>query len=160
MEDFLNPFNDVEKEFLFVSNNMTSMRFEKVEHVKLVTSSKYEDENCFHYPTMYEMNCGPTFWKFVYDIISQDDLEVKKLLPYSDFEKKYSEYNNKLVGVVEDRDYVYAVVFNDKDKVVALKIENSLIEKTNLRDPYFIFNLPEDLNELFGDEENNTEGEN
>lgn len=158
-EDFLNPFNDVEKEFLFIASNMRTMRFEKVEQVKLITSSKFKDENndCFHYPTMYKMNCGPTFWKFTYDIISQDDFELKMFIPYPEFKEKYSKYDNKLIGVVEDREDVYAVVFNENDKVVALRINNSLIEKTNLKDPYFIFNFPKYLNELFEDE--NVEGE-
>lgn len=151
MEDFLNPYNKIEKEFLFVSDKMMTMRFEKVESVKLVNSSKYkeEDQDCFYYSTMYEMNCGPTFWRFIYDIVTEDDLELKKSIPYSDFTDKYSDYKRNLIGIVEDGDDIYVVVFNDKQRVSALRVNLSLIEKTNLKDPYFIFDLPpEELEEL------------
>lgn len=155
MEDFLNPYNKIEKEFLFASDNMMTMRFEKAEHVKLVNSTKYkeEDEGCFYYPTMYEMNCGPTFWKFVYDIISEDDLDLKKSISYSDFNDRYSEYKGNLIGIVEDREDIYVVVFNDKERVSAIRVNQSLVEKTNLKDPYFIFDLPEELEEELNKEE-------
>ena len=142
MEDFLNPFNDIEKEFLFISNDMINMRFEKVENVKLVASSKYEEGDVFHYPTMYEMNCGPTCWKFTHDIITEDDLELKELLAYEIFEPEYSQYNEKLIGVVQDRDFAYIILNNDQGRIITLKATEDLINKTNLLDPYFIFDLP------------------
>lgn len=144
MEDFMNPYNVIEKEFLFVSNDMLSMRFEKVENVKLVASSKYKENNVFHYTTMYELNCGPTFWKFNYDIITEEDLELKEPLDYSIFEPEYSQYNEKLIGIVEDKEFIYVITTNSNNKVVALKLTPELIDKTNFKDPYFIFNYTED----------------
>jgi hypothetical protein len=153
-DDFLNPYNTVEKEFLFVSDNMLTMRFEKAEQVKLVNSSKCKKDNYFSYSTMYKMNCGPKFWNFIYDIITEDDIDLKKSIPYEDFKNKYSEYEGKLIGIVEDREDVYVVVMNDNDRVVAVKVNSNLIEKTNLKDPYFIFDIPEDIDI---DEEENKE---
>ena len=153
-DDFLNPYNTVEKEFLFVSDNMLTMRFEKAEQVKLVNSSKCKKDNYFSNPTMYKMNCGPTIWNFIYDIITEDDIDLKKSIPYEDFKNKYSEYEGKLIGIVEDREDVYVVVMNDNDRVVAVKVNSNLIEKTNLKDPYFIFDIPEDIDI---DEEENKE---
>lgn len=161
MDDFLNPFNEMEKEFLFISNDILNMRFEKVENVKLVASSKYEDGDVFHYPTMYEMYCGKTVWKFIYDIITEDDLELKELLKYSIFEPEYSQYNEKLIGIVEDRDYTYIITTNAQDKIVSLKVSKDLIDKTNLLDPYFIFDLPPEDNgeedELINTDDNQEE---
>jgi hypothetical protein len=140
LEDFTNPYSTVEKEFLFLSDEMLSLRFEKVENVKLVASTKVKmDNGLYQYITHYEMNCGPTFWRFNYDIITEEDLELKEPLAYDTFKSEYSQYDSNLIGTVGDNGLMYIVTRNDKDKIVALKVSSALANKTNLINPYFIF---------------------
>jgi hypothetical protein len=158
LESLLDPYNEQEKEFLFISQEINNMRFEKVEGVKLIASTKKELENGdFSYNTHYEMNCGPSMWKFNYEVITPEDLELIEPLAGSIFDAEYSQYNEKFIGVVPNgKGSVYVLTTNDQDRIVALVVNDNLIKnKTNLIDPYKIFKT--DLDEL--EEENKEEGD-
>jgi hypothetical protein len=140
VQELLDPYCDSEKELLFVSNDMLNLRFEKVDNVRLAASAKTQrEDNLFSYSTMYEFNCGPTFWKFVYVIITPEDLTLKEPLFYDTFKAEYSQYNDRYIGYVSDLGYVYVIIRNDNNKIVALKVPNKFIQKTNIVDPYYIF---------------------
>ena len=144
LQELLDPYSDNENELLFVANDVMNMRFEKAENMKLIASTKKEIDNAFSYSTMYEMNCGPTSWKFIYEIITTEDLKLKEPLFSSIFNAEYSQYYNNFIGSVPDRGFVYIIVRNDQNKVVAVKVSNDLISKTNIIDPYTIF-IEEDV---------------
>ena len=144
-QELLDPYNDMEKEFLFVTNDLINIKFEKAESVKLVASTKKQlDNGDFLYSTMYDLICGPSSWKFTYEVITADDYELKEPLFSYIYNAEYSQYNNRYIGTVSDRGFVYVIVKNDQDKIVAINVSNELIEKTNLIDPYFIFIEEED----------------
>lgn len=140
-EDLLDPYSEQEKEFLFISGEMNNLRFEKAEDIKLIATSKRQlEDNNFSYNTMYEMNCGPTCWKFVYEIITPEDLELKEPLDYSIFDPEYSQYYNNFIGsVTYKNEFVYIITRDKNNKVVAVKVSNELINKTNIINPYNIF---------------------
>lgn len=141
LEDLIDPYNNQEKEFLFLSQEINTARFQKVENVKLIASTKKQiDEENFSYNTMYEMNCGPSIWKFTYEIITPEDLELKEPLGDSIFEAEYSQYNERFIGCVPDgKGSNYIITTNENGKVEILVVSNELINKTNLIDPYNIF---------------------
>ena len=141
LEDLIDPYNNQEKEFLFLSQEINTARFQKVENVKLIASAKKQiDEENFSYNTMYEMNCGPSIWKFTYEIITPEDLELKEPLGDSIFEAEYSQYNERFIGCVPDgKGSNYIITTNENGKVEILVVSNELINKTNLIDPYNIF---------------------
>jgi len=149
LEDLIDPFNKQEKEFLFLSHEFNTARFQKVEEVKLVASTKKEiEDNNYSYNTMYEMNCGPTFWKFTYEIITPEDLELKEPLGVSIFDAEYSQYNERFIGCVPDgKGGNYVITTNDNGKIEILVVPDILIGKTNLIDPYNIFINEMDENE-------------
>lgn len=140
-EDLLDPYSEQEKEFLFISGEMNNLRFEKAEDIKLIATSKKQlEDNNFSYNTMYEMNCGPTCWKFVYEIITPEDLELKEPLDYSIFDPEYYQYYNNFIGsVTYKNEFVYIITRDKNNKVVAVKVSNELINKTNIINPYNIF---------------------
>ena len=145
IQDLLDPYNGSDKEYLFLSKAMSSMRFEKGEDLKLVATCKEArgtgDELLWSYNTMYEINCGPTFWKFTYEIITEEDLEPKEPLGASIFNPEYSQYNDRYIGTVIDcRNIAYIVLKTDTNKVIAIVGSLDFIqEKTNLINPYTIF---------------------
>lgn len=140
VEELLDPYSDMERDFLFVSPDILSLRFEKVEQAKLAASTKRQREDgLFLYSTMYEFNCGPTFWKFVYEVVTCEDLKLKEPLFTETFDIEYTQYKDRYIGYVSDVGYVYVIVKNDAGKIVALKVPNELIQKTNIVDPYYIF---------------------
>lgn len=140
LEDLIDPYNGQEKEFLFLSHEINTARFQKVENVKLIASTKKQVDEDFSYNTMYEMNCGPTFWKFTYEIITPEDLELKEPLGDSIFDAEYSQYNERFIGCVPDgRGSNYILTTNENGKVEILVVSDELINKTNLIDPYKIF---------------------
>lgn len=154
LEDLIDPYNNQEKEFLFLSQEINTARFQKVENVKLIASTKKQiDEENFSYNTMYEMNCGPSIWKFTYEIITPEDLELKEPLGDSIFEAEYSQYNERFIGCVPDgKGSNYIITTNENGKVEILVVSNELINKTNLIDPYNIF-----INEIDEPESETTE---
>lgn len=145
VQDLIDPYNGSDKEYLFASKAMSNMRFEKGEKLKLIATCKGArgsgEQVFWSYNTMYEINCGPTFWKFTYEIITEEDLEPKEPLGASIFNPEYSQYNDRYIGtVVDGRDLAYIILKTDNDKVVAIVSSASFIqEKTNLIDPYTIF---------------------
>lgn len=142
IQDILDPYNGSDKEYLFLSKNMSNMRFEKGEEIKLIATCKKDGatNSLYSYNTMYEINCGPTSWKFTYEIITEEDLEPKEPLGASVFDPEYSQYNDRFIGVVVDcRGVTFVVLKNDKDRVVAIVLPTQLVNKTNLLDPYNIF---------------------
>ena len=146
VEELLDPYSDMERDFLFISPDILSLRFEKVEQAKLAASTKRQREDgLFLYSTMYEFNCGPTFWKFVYEVVTSEDLKLKEPLFTETFDAEYTQYKDRYIGYVSDTGYVYVIVKNDAGKIVALKVPNELIQKTNIVDPYYIFDEEDDI---------------
>ena len=140
LQELLDPYTDMEKEFLFVSNDVINLKFDRVENVKLVASTKKQLENgTYLYSTMYNFYSGPSSWKFTYEIITPEDLELKEPLFTSTYEAEYSKYNDRFIGNVADRGFVYIILKDDNNKVIALSVSNELISKTNIVDPYYIF---------------------
>ena len=139
LENLLDAYSGIEKEILFVDNKIKEMRFEKVEDVKLIGTAKRESENgMFSYNSIYEMNCGPTSWKFTYEVLSQEDLDVKVPIDPNTFDAEYSQYNDLYIGAVPDMGFTYVTVLV-KDKIKTLMVPEPLMIKTNLIDPYNIF---------------------
>jgi len=141
IQDLMDIYNKQEKEFVFISSRLNNLRFEKVEDVKLLATTKKElDDGNYSYNSAYELNCGPTSWKFNYEIITPEDLELREPLDSNIFDSEYSQYNDNFIGAVpENRGFVYIITTNDNGNVVALIVSNALIEKTNIIDPYLIF---------------------
>ena len=141
LEDVTDPYDKVEKEYLFASNEFSNMRFEKVENLKVLGTCKTQKEEYFSYNTMYELNTGPTFWRFTYEILTEEDLEVKMPIGEQEFEAWYSKYEGNYIGTVKEPNnlYCFVTVKNNKDKVTTLMVKDEFINKTNLLDPYKIF---------------------
>jgi hypothetical protein len=141
IEDITDPYNMIEKEYLFASNEFSNMRFEKVENLKILGTCKTKKDNYISYNTMYELNTGPTFWRFTYEILTEEDLEVKIPIGEEEFKAWYSKYENNYIGTVKEPNnlYCFIVAKNDKNKIVALMTKDEFINKTNLLDPYKIF---------------------
>lgn len=165
IEDITDPYNRIEKEYLFASNEFSNMRFEKVENLKILGTCKTEKDNYISYNTMYELNTGPTFWRFTYEILTEEDLEVKEPIGEEEFKAWYSKYENNYIGTVKEPNnlYCFIIVKNDKNKIVALMTKDEFINKTNLLDPYKIFveeeeEIEEDNKENVIDESVFTEG--
>ena len=141
MQDITDPYNRVEKEYLFASNKFSNMRFEKVENLKVLGTCKTRKEEFISYNTMYELNTGPTFWRFTYEILTEEDLEVKEPIGEQEFEAWYSKYEGNYIGTVKEPNNLYCFIItkNDKGNVVSLMTKDMFINKTNLLDPYKIF---------------------
>ena len=157
LQDLLDPYNRVEREYLFASSDMASMRFDKVERFKILGSCKTKKDEYFSYDTMYEFGNGPTTWNFKYEILTEEDLELRKPIDEEQFKAWYDQYEGNFIGVVKEPNnlFCYVVVKNDKDRVVALMTRSEFINKTNLLDPYKIF--VEEVQEESEDEEENND---
>lgn len=139
-ENLLDAYAEDEKEIIFASNDMRSMRFEKVEEVELVgTEKKLLDDGSWLYSTMYDMSSGPTHWKFTYDVITPEDLNVKEPMQEEIFEARFSVFNNRYIATVRNNNLSYYILLNIDGEYKALVVNNLLINKTNLVDPYYIF---------------------
>lgn len=154
IEDLLDPYNKTEKEYLFASNDIANMRFDKAENLKILGTCKTKNGEYFSYNTMYELSTGPTSWKFTYEIITIEDLQPKEIVEENNFKTWYSQYAGNYIGLVREPNnlYCFVVVKNDKGKVVSLVTHGDLINKTNLIDPYKIF-IEEETDESEEDED-------
>lgn len=156
IQDLTDPYNRVEKEYLFASTKFSNMRFEKVENLKILGTCKTQKNELISYNTMYELNTGPTFWRFTYEILTEEDLEVKEPLGEDEFEAWYSKYEGNYIGTVKEPNnlYCFITVKNDKGNIVSLMTKDIFINKTNLLDPYKIF--VEEIEEIEEEDIDNT----
>ena len=164
LDNLMEPFSEVENiESFFVNKDLRDIRFEKIEQVKLVatckTSKGTTDDGIplYSYNTHYEMNCGPKLFRFNYEIITEEDRDIKVPLDASIFMPEYSNLDNRYIGLVQDQDCHYVVIYDDDSKIKALKIPMDLMRKTNIVNPYFIFKnyRPTVLSQEFVDENGN-----
>ena len=140
IENIMEPYSDIENiESLFINPDMKSIRFEKVEGVKLIATCKSNRDDLISYNSHYEMNCGPKTWKFNYEILMVEDNELKIPLDKSIFDPEYSLYNDKFIGLVKDSDCCYIIIYDDNHKIKGLRISRELLKLTNIDNPYFIF---------------------
>ena len=146
MQDLTDPYNRVEKEYLFASNEISNMKFEKVENLEILGTCKTKKDQYFSYNTMYELSTGPSTWRFTYEILTEEDLEVKKPLDEELFEAWYSKYNGNFIGSLKEPNnmYNFVIIKDEYKKVTALIVKDEFINKTNLLDPYKIFVSEED----------------
>ena len=161
IQDLLDPYDRSEKEFLFVSPEIANMKFDKVEGVKNLGTCKTKVENTdyFSYNTMYEFNNGPTSWKFTYEVLTEEDLELINPINKEKFEAWYSNYKNNFIGFVPDSSHpgiYYVITLTENKKVMGLYCLGQFIEKTNLIDPYKIF-IDDLVEEIPEEDENNNE---
>lgn len=138
--NIMDPFTKEENEIIFVAPNMREMRFEKAENVKLLATCKKDiGDGNFLYNSMYEFSNGPTTWKFTYGVITPEDLELREPLDSKKFDGQYSAFEGKYIDTIRFNNIAHYVVIREGDKIKTIVTHNSLIEKTNLVDPYTIF---------------------
>ena len=143
LDNIMEPFSDIENpESLFLNSDMRRIRFEKIEDVKLVATCKYKRKNrgqVITYNTHYEMNCGPKTFKFNYEVVTKENHEVITPLAESIFVPEYSQYDDKFIGLVKDKECYYIIIYDKDNNIKGLKITDELLEKTNILDPRYIF---------------------
>ena len=141
LQSLLDPYNNIEKEYLLISNEIATMKFEKAQNLKLIGTCKTKKDNYFSYNTMYQVSNGPTKWNFTYDVYTEEDLELKEPIEQDSFNTWFSQYNSNFIGVVLDpnKSFYYIITKNDQEKVVAITVSKELMDKSNLLNPYNIF---------------------